>query len=100
VEILARAAGAALVEALSILPAEGYGVRVGGNSAKHEVAMRTVSCHNSNHGRPQPPVRFCPRCGEIVNDGITAKSCSQMTHAQKRQHREVFCVDCGERLTT
>ena len=60
--------------------------------------MRAPSCRNLNHGRANVPVRFCPRCGEIVNGGIARKHCTQMAHAQKRQNREAFCVDCGEQL--
>jgi hypothetical protein len=60
--------------------------------------MREPLCPNLNHRRSNAPVRFCPRCGEVVNDAVGTKRCTEMAHAQKRQNREEFCVDCGERL--
>ena len=60
--------------------------------------MHPPSCPNLNHGRSNAPVRYCPRCGEVVNAAVTTKRCSEMAHAQKRQNREAYCVDCGEQL--
>jgi len=34
-------------------------------------------CLNYNHGRPNSPVRFCPKCGEVVNNSISAEVCSE-----------------------
>ena len=60
--------------------------------------MKTVVCPNLNHRRSNSPVRFCPKCGEVVNNAVAVKRCSEMTHAQRRQDRDQFCVDCGEQL--
>jgi hypothetical protein len=60
--------------------------------------MTLLNCPNLNHRRSNAPVRFCPRCGEVVNSAVLSKRCTEMGHAQKRQNREEFCVDCGERL--
>jgi ribosomal protein S26 len=60
--------------------------------------MKSSGCPNLNHGRAHAPVRCCPKCGEVVNGEIAIKRCSEMAHAQKRQNREQFCVDCGEQL--
>ncbi|MCP4600527.1 MAG: hypothetical protein GY847_08340 [Proteobacteria bacterium] len=55
-------------------------------------------CQNLNHKRPNPQVRFCMSCGEVVNANIPIKHCSEAEHANKRKNRYIFCVDCGERL--
>jgi len=60
--------------------------------------MRPTSCTNLNHRRTDAPVRCCPWCGEVVNREVMARRCTEMAHAQKRQDRDVFCVDCGEQL--
>ena len=60
--------------------------------------MRMPSCPNLNHRRSNAPFRFCLQCGEVVNDHIAIKRCTEMEHARKRQDRQVYCVDCGERL--
>ena len=60
--------------------------------------MRAVDCNNLNHRRSNSPVRFCPKCGEIVNSGIAIKRCSEEEHARKRREMETFCIDCGTRL--
>jgi hypothetical protein len=60
--------------------------------------MNTRGCPNLNHRRANAPVRFCPRCGEVVNGEVAKKRCSEMEHAQKRRNRDAFCVDCGEHL--
>ncbi len=41
-------------------------------------------CRNYNHGRANAPVRFCPTCGELVNNNISAEDCSKEKHARKR----------------
>ncbi len=55
-------------------------------------------CLNYNHGRSNVPVRFCSMCGEVVNNDISAKVCSEETHARKRRERNKYCMDCGEQL--
>jgi len=60
--------------------------------------MRMPICPNLNHRRSNSPFRFCLQCGEVVNNRIAIKRCTEMGHAQKRQDRQAYCVDCGERL--
>jgi predicted RNA-binding Zn-ribbon protein involved in translation (DUF1610 family) len=60
--------------------------------------MNVTSCSNLNHRRSDAPVRFCPQCGEVVNRGVAINRCRESVHAHKRQNRDEFCVDCGERL--
>ena len=55
-------------------------------------------CSNFNHRRTDAPVRSCPSCGEIVNQNLSIRKCSQDEHAKKRRDRSKFCVDCGEQL--
>jgi hypothetical protein len=33
-----------------------------------------------------------------VNGDVANKSCTQTAHAEKRQHREAYCIDCGAQL--
>ena len=60
--------------------------------------MRVDRCQNYNHGRSNPPVGFCPMCGEVVNSNIPKKICSEEKHGESRRKRNKFCVDCGEQL--
>jgi ribosomal protein S27AE len=60
--------------------------------------VRPTNCPNLNHRRSDAPVRFCPRCGEVVNGGVAIKGCHVLGHAKRRKNMEQFCVDCGERL--
>jgi len=55
-------------------------------------------CLNRNHGRKDAPVRFCPNCGEVVNENIPAKKCREERHAERRRQGTKYCVDCGEQL--
>jgi len=55
---------------------------------------RKSHCLNFNHGRPNAPVRYCPMCGEVVNDNIPVQGCSEEKHAQRRR-QNAYCVDCG-----
>jgi hypothetical protein len=55
-------------------------------------------CLNYNHGRPNAPVRFCPACGEVVNNDISVEVCKEEKHARKRRERSTYCVDCGKQL--
>ena len=55
-------------------------------------------CHNRNHGRKDAPVRFCPNCGEVVNENIPTKKCSGERHAKDRRQGTKYCVECGEQL--
>jgi len=55
-------------------------------------------CLSRNHGRKDAPVRFCPICGEVVNEDIPIKKCSEERHAEKRRQGTKYCVDCGKQL--
>ena len=57
-------------------------------------------CFNYGHVRKNPPVRFCPNCGEVVNDKIPIKQCSKESHTRRRMDLGIFCVDCGQPLTS
>jgi len=57
-----------------------------------------VDCANLNHRRGDAPVRFCPKCGEIVNAGVAAWQCAEAKHAAARRNQDHYCVDCGQRL--
>ncbi len=59
---------------------------------------RTNYCPNLNHGRRNAPVRFCPMCGEVVNENIPIKKCTEEEHAKSRRERNKYCLDCGEQL--
>jgi len=60
--------------------------------------MQATSCPNFNHRRSNAPVRFCPDCGEVVNDAVPAQKCSKDKHAEKRRELSKYCSDCGEQL--
>ena len=55
-------------------------------------------CPNLNHRRRNAPVRFCPMCGEVVNENIPIKKCTEEEHAKSRRERNKYCLDCGEQL--
>jgi hypothetical protein len=55
-------------------------------------------CDNFNHRRPNAPVRSCPTYGEIVNQSLPIKKCTQNEHAKKRWERSKFYVHCSEQL--
>jgi hypothetical protein len=58
------------------------------------------SCPNLNHRRSDAPVRFCPSCGEIVNDKVNTIRCLATRHDVQRRNQSIFCVDCGQQLAT
>lgn len=60
--------------------------------------MQRNICPNLNHGRTNPPVRYCSQCGTVVNGNLIAEKCSEEEHARKRRNRNKYCVDCGEQL--
>lgn len=60
--------------------------------------MRNNSCPNLNHSRSNVPVRHCPTCGDVVNENVPAKKCSEEQHAKNRLDQNRFCVNCGEQL--
>lgn len=59
--------------------------------------MSKERCSNMNHGRSGVTVRFCPSCGEVVNNALK-KTCDETKHAIRRKDRHMFCVDCGKKL--
>jgi len=60
--------------------------------------MRRELCPNMNHKRTDAPVRYCPKCGEVVNENIILKKCSDAEHAVSRKDRYKHCTDCGLQL--
>lgn len=57
-------------------------------------------CPNMNHGKTNPPIAYCPNCGEKFNSGkIGNKNCNDESHRSKRKDRNHFCFDCGKDLT-
>jgi hypothetical protein len=60
--------------------------------------MLRTRCDNDNHGRAVVTVRFCCGCGSVVNGAIRARVCADEKHSQMRRSRNVYCIDCGERL--
>ncbi len=55
-------------------------------------------CPNLNHRRSRVPVRGCPMCGEIVNQTIPRRCCTDEEHAIKRRDRDNYCSGCGLQL--
>ncbi len=55
-------------------------------------------CLNFNHSHSNAPVRFCSMCGEVVNENLPIKNCSQEEHAKSRYERNKYCIDCVEQL--
>ncbi len=62
------------------------------------MAMLRTTCSNLNHRRTNGPVRCCPNCGEIVNEGIPKRLCDDGEHAIKRRERNKYCTLCGVQL--
>lgn len=59
----------------------------------------TARCPNMNHGRSQSQIKFCPSCGEDFRISIQVK-CDSEKHAARRKARDIFCTDCGVKLST
>ena len=59
---------------------------------------RRAPCDNLNHRRTPPPVRYCRKCGVVINDNLGDGQCSDAKHATARSVQSIFCVDCGLRL--
>jgi rRNA maturation protein Nop10 len=60
--------------------------------------MQATSCPNFNHRRANAPVRFCPNCGDVVNEAVPTRKCSEEKHSKKRREQSKYCIDCGEQL--
>ncbi len=57
-----------------------------------------IRCLNFCHVDSEPSFRYCPNCGELVNEKILIKQCGEELHARKRMDVGRFCKDCGEKL--
>lgn len=55
-------------------------------------------CRNMNHGKSNPPVNFCPNCGEHFKTNIVGH-CNDEKHRTRRKERHIFCHDCGKNLS-
>ena len=55
-------------------------------------------CSNDNHRRSVVTVRFCPNCGDVVNESVGKTLCAPEKHAGMRRVRYAYCMDCGEGL--
>ena len=60
--------------------------------------LQVKRCPNFNHRHANAPVRFCPMCGEVVNEDIPIRKCNAEEHAKRRRERNKYCVYCGEQL--
>lgn len=60
---------------------------------------RSADCKNLNHSKMNVSIRFCPACGEVVNEQIQGRTCSREDHAKRRKERDNFCIDCGKKVT-
>jgi predicted RNA-binding Zn-ribbon protein involved in translation (DUF1610 family) len=59
---------------------------------------RKSFCPNLNHRRSDAQLRFCPNCGEVVNDAIPIRVCSKEMHARMRRNQSKYCPNCGDQL--
>ncbi len=55
-------------------------------------------CPNYNHGRKNVAVRYCPNCGDLLNENIAVQECSVEAHEKRREYQNKYCFDCGEQL--
>ena len=60
--------------------------------------MKTEFCPNMNHRNSNPPVRYCPNCGDVVNTSLSDKHCSEESHSRSRMVSDKYCVHCGDQL--
>jgi len=63
-----------------------------------KMLIKRNDCSNLNHGRRNAPVRFCPKCGEVVNASRALQRCAAAKHGKDRLNQNRHCVDCGEQL--
>lgn len=59
----------------------------------------SARCPNMNHGRLNPPVKFCPTCGDSINKSISNR-CNDLIHKARRKDRGIYCQDCGKKLAS
>lgn len=58
---------------------------------------KKIHCTNMNHSKANPPIQFCPTCGDKFN--TTNRSiCSAEIHKLRRKERSLFCSSCGYKL--
>jgi hypothetical protein len=50
-----------------------------------------------NHGKSNPPVSFCPNCGDKFKSS-SVKSCGEDKHKERRKQGSAFCFECGKDL--
>lgn len=63
--------------------------------------LAKVNCRNMNHGKANPPISFCPNCGEkFVSGSVNGGRCDDEKHRSRRKERSAFCQDCGKKLST
>ena len=60
--------------------------------------VRGETCPNLNHRHGNAQVRFCPDCGQVVNESIPNRRCDNEKHDARRRSGNQYCVHCGERL--
>ena len=60
--------------------------------------MSVERCENKNHSKMNVVVRNCTSCGEIVNQKISKRHCSNEDHARRRKDRNAYCANCGKDL--
>jgi len=56
-------------------------------SVYHKAEMKTA------------PFRFCPDCGEIINDRLKTKSDCSKYHTLRKTKGNKYCPDCGLKLS-
>jgi uncharacterized protein with PIN domain len=55
------------------------------------------TCKNMNHGKLNPPVKFCPTCGDKFKS-TSSEKCDEEKHKALRKDRNFFCHYCGKNL--
>ena len=45
-------------------------------------------------------IQYCIMCGEKFNITTSVAQCSDEMHAHRKKNRDLFCCDCGIKLST
>lgn len=61
--------------------------------------MSVHKCLNVNHRRANSPFRFCPSCGEVLNNSVPISICGMEKHTKEIGRGDKYCRICGERFT-
>jgi hypothetical protein len=85
------------VAAVVVVLVDAASVAIAGHVTR--VNIKNNHCKNMNHGKMNPMVRFCPQCGDRFQTKA-AGSCNEEKHAARRKERNIFCYDCGKKLTS